>query len=271
MKVEIINPEVVENLYKNHGVFACECYATPEEFADRVGKTCQQDGHMSGSRCEYIKFRISDVDRGTSEQALRHEIGTVIPFEFQDNYTFAEYSELVKDVSPDQIVKNMASFRYIDKDGFEWATPKTIEQCKEAKEHYDKLMEHINTERKVIKELLEKNDVDKECATQDANFVLPRATTTSFVIGFTPEALIHFCHKRLCTRAQEFIQQMARLMKIEVAKYNKEFSDELIPQCKHLLWCPEGKRCCGIAPTRKELINILDTLRTNANKGEQNG
>lgn len=268
MEVKIINPEVVENLYKNHGVFACECYATPEKFADKVGKSCQHDGHMSGSRCEYIKFKISGLDRGTSEQALRHEIGTVIPFEFQDNYTFSEYSELVKDVSPDQIVKNMASFRYIDKDGFDWATPKTIDKCEKAKEHYDNLMEHINSERKIIKELLEEDGVDSKLATQDANFVLPRATTTSFVIGFTPEALIHFCHKRLCTRAQEFIQQLARLMKAEVIKHNEEFAKELVPQCQHLLWCPEGKRCCGIAPTHEELRVILNTLKTNADKGE---
>lgn len=266
MKVEIINPEVVKELYKNHGIFACECYATPEKYADKVGKSCQNDGHMSGSRCEYIKFKISDIDRGTSEQALRHEIGTVVPYEFQDNYTFFEYSELVKDVSPDQIVKNMASFRYIDKDGFKWATPNTIQKCKKAKDHFDNLMNTINIERRTIKNLLIENGVDEKRAIQDANFVLPRATTTSFVIGFTPEALIHFCHKRLCTRAQEFIQQLANQIKNEVAKYNKEFANELVPQCKHLLWCPEGKRCCGITPTRKELINILNTLKTNTNK-----
>ena len=66
MKVEIINPEVLTDLYKNHGVFACTCYNTPEKYADKVGKACQQDGHMSGSRCEYIKFRITGLDRGTA-------------------------------------------------------------------------------------------------------------------------------------------------------------------------------------------------------------
>ena len=136
MKVEIINPEVVENLYRNHGTFACVCYDTPDKYADKVGKSCEEDGHMSGSRCEYIKFKVSGLDRGTSEQCLRHEIGTAIPHDMQDNYTFSEYSELVKDVSPDQIVKNMASFRYIDKDGFKWSTPKTIMNCPKAKELY---------------------------------------------------------------------------------------------------------------------------------------
>lgn len=257
MKVEIINPEVVENLYHNHGVFACTCYDTPEKFANKVGKSCEHDGHMSGSRCEYIKFKVFDVDRGTAEQALRHEIGVGVPYEFQDNYSFADYSELIVDVSPDQIIKNMASFRYIDKDGFEWETPLTIKKCEKAKSLYDDLMIHINNTRKAIKEALEEDGVNSKQATQDSNFVLPRATTTSFVIGFSPEALIHFCHKRLCVRAQEFIQKMAVLMKQEVEKCSTDFAKELVPHCKHLLWCPEGSHTCGAVPTKSQLIKIL--------------
>ena len=257
MTVEILNPETVRNLYRNHGVFACTCYDTPEKYAERVGKSCADDGHMSGSRCEYIKFRITGLDRGTAEQALRHEIGTTVPYEFQDNYSFADYSELIKDVSPDQIVKNMASFRYIDKNGFEWATPEAIRNCPEANKAYEWLMNTINGIRADIKQILLDNGVAPSVANEAANFVLPRATTTSFVIGFTPEALIHFCHKRLCTRAQEFIRELAHAMKREVTLYSPEFARELVPQCEHLLWCPEGKRCCGRAPTRQELVSRL--------------
>lgn len=257
MVVEIINPEVVENLYRNHGIFACTCYDTPEKFAEKVGESCEEDGHMSGSRCEYIKFKVSGLDRGTSEQCLRHEIGTAIPFELQDNYTISEYSELVVDVSPDQIVKNMASFRYIDKDGFKWATPMTIHNCPEALYLYNELMGIINDYRRRIKLALENFGVKPKRATQDANFVLPRATTTEFVIGFTPEALIHFCHKRLCTRSQEFIREFALLVKKEIKKYSPKFAKELIPQCQHLLWCPEKKASCGMYPTREEVKAIL--------------
>jgi thymidylate synthase ThyX len=261
MNVEIINPEVLTNLYKNHGLFACTCYDTPEQYADRVGRSCAADGHMSGSRCEYIKFRITGLDRGTAEQTLRHELGTVIPYEYQDNYTFADYSELIKDVSPDQIVKNMASFRYIDKEGFKWVTPKTISSCEDANKEYDELMHIINTKRVKIKNILINNGATSSAAVEAANFVLPRATTTSFVIGFTPEALIHYCHKRLCTRSQEFIQELARKIKAEVKKYSDEFAKELIPQCQHLLWCPEGKRCCGAAPTKQELKEKINNAK----------
>ena len=257
MNVEIINPEVLAGLYKNHGMFACTCYDTPKKFAEKVGKSCEREDHMSGSRCEYIKFEITGVDRGTAEQCLRHEIGANVPFELQDNYSFSEYSEAVKDVSPDQIVKNMASFRYIDKSGFEYETPRTIRSCGVANEKYVEMMHIINSYRNEIKDALIANGVSEKVAVQDANFVLPRATTTGFVIGFTPEALIHFCHKRLCTRAQEFVRELAMKMKAEVAKYNEDFAAELVPHCQHLMWCPEKGHSCHAYPTRDELVEIL--------------
>lgn len=258
IKVEIINPDVVRDLYKNHGLFACECYATPKKYAERVGKSCAASQHMSGSRCEYIKFEITGVDRGTAEQALRHEIGVDVPYNYQDNYTFSDYSVIIEDVPADQIVKNMASFRYIDKGGFNYAIPAKIEKDRTALVIYKNAMEKIDLYRNMLIDMMTKHGVDKKDAVQDANFLLPRATTTSFVIGFTPEALIHFCHKRLCTRAQEFIRTMAKQMKAEVAKYSPEFAKELVPHCQFLLWCPEGDKCCGAAPTKdsaRELIS----------------
>lgn len=252
MDVEILNPEVVKNLYQNHGEFACVCYNTPDKHAYKVGKSCQESGHMSGSRCEYIKFKITGVDRGTAEQCLRHEIGTYVPFEMQENYNFGDDMERVVDVNPSNIVKNMASFRYIDKDGFNWATPGNIAAYEDAKRVYDNTMHVINENRKKIKQILELHGVDSHSANEDANFLLPRATTTDFVIGFTPEALIHFCHKRLCRRAQDFVRDIAMRMKNEVAKYNKEFADkELVPHCRHLLWCPEGEHSCGAWHTKE--------------------
>lgn len=258
MKVEIINPEVIEKLYHNHGIFACTCYHTPEKFADKVGKMCSQSNHMSGSRCEYIKFRVTDIDRGTAEQILRHEIGTSVPYEYQDNYSFADYSELITNINPTDIVKNMASFRYIDKDGFNWAVPKVINDYPKAKKIYDALMQHINNKRNEIKAILDENGVDKHKSNEAVNFVLPRATTSEFVIGFTPEALIHFCHKRLCTRAQEFVYEMAQKMKKEVAKYSAEFAEELTSHCDHLLWCPEGDKSCGRKPTKEQLKMMVN-------------
>lgn len=258
MRVELMNPEVVRDLYKNHGEFACVCYNTPAKYAERVGEKCQENGHFSGSRSEYIKFRISDIDRGTAEQCLRHEIGTDVPFEYQDNYSFADYAELIKDIPADHIVKNMASFRYIDKNGFKWATPKMIEDCEEAKMYYDDIMETLNVKRNTLKDILIRNGRNPKKVNEAVNFVLPRATTTEFVIGFTPEALIEFMHKRLCTRAQEFIYKLAYQMAHEIFMVNERFAKELKPQCEHLMWCPEGDACCGRKPTKAKLKELLE-------------
>lgn len=253
MRVEIINPEEVKNMIHNHGMFACVCYDTPDKYADRVGASCQDSGHMSGSRCEYIKFRIYDVDRGTCEQMLRHEIGVKVPKEDQDNYYFGD----AIDINPSNIAKNMASFRYIDKDGFTYTTPKNIEKCKDAKDIYDDIMKKINVARRRIKHYLEEDGVESKKATEDVNFVLPRATNSSFTIGFTPEALIQFMHKRLCVRAQDEIRAVALEMKKKVLEILPEYKDKLVPHCKYLLWCPEGKMGCGAYPTKEELKEKL--------------
>lgn len=255
--VTLMNPEVVENLYRSHGQFACTCYDTPEKYAERVGRNCQDSGHMSGSRCEYIKFRITGLDRGTSEHAMRHELGAAVPLEMQDNYSFEDFIDQVTTVSPDHIVKNAASFRYIDKTGFDWETPSTIRRCPKAKAEYDDLMRYINDKRIVIKQALEEAGCPAKLATQDANFVLPRATTSELVIGFTPEALLHFCYKRMCVRAQEFIREIAYLMRDAVADVSPRFATEMKPQCEYLLWCPEHRDSCKRYPTKAQLKELL--------------
>ena len=258
MEVKILNPDILKNLYKNHGEFACTCYATPDKYAEKVGKACETNGHMSGSRCEYIKFRITDIDRGTAEQCMRHEIGVSFPFEDMDNYTFDEYSEKVIDVSPDQIVKNMGSFRYIDKSGFTYTTPEEIENNKRARIIYDTLMCYINTARNDLKDALNGADIDAKRINECINFVLPRATNSTLTIGFTPEALLQFMHKRLCKRAQPEIRKLAVLIKKSIEECNPEFAKELVPHCSHLLWCPEGNMSCGAYPTKNELREIIE-------------
>lgn len=257
MIVTVLNPEAVQDIYKNHGEFACECYGTDVSQAEKVGRSCQKSGHMSGSRTEYIKFRISDVDRGTAEQILRHEIGTRIPIEEQDNYSFSELMEMNVDVNPSCIVKNMASFRYIDKDGFDYYIPESILLDDKLVELYGRCMKNINVVRTTIVDKLIEDGYSRQKANEDANFLLPRATTTSLTIGFTVEALIHFMHKRLCSRAQTPIRKMAQLMRDAVADLNPVLAIEFVPHCEHLLWCPEGKGC-GRRPSKQELIEKIE-------------
>lgn len=260
MNVKLLNPEVLENLYKNHGEFACTCYDTPKKFAEKVGKSCNESGHMSGSRCEYIKFEI-EGDRGTLEQIMRHEIG--VRYDEIDKYTYSDRVELVADVNPSNIVKNMQSFRYVDKNEFTYVIPKNIQKFDDIKAVYEDTMSIIDANRQTMRDLLVKYGVDYKKAVEDANFVLPRATNLKLTIGFTPEALIQFMFKRLCTRAQDEIRDVAIQMKKEVAQINPTFAEELVPHCQYLLWCPEGKGC-GAYPNKKKLKERL------ADKNEEN-
>lgn len=255
MNVRIINPETLKNIYKHHGEFACECYGTQKKFAEKVGKECIANGHMSGSRCEYIKFEI-EADRGTLEQMMRSEIG--VRYNPEEKYFYMDMIETIPRVSPDEIVKNMASFRYIDKNNFTYTTPKNIQNNNKARALYQNLMSNIDTTRRLIREALIENGAEVHKAVEDANFVLPRATNTKLTIGFTPEALITFMHKRLCLRAQDQIREIAVEIKKQVNEINPEFAKELMPHCQYLLWCPEKDKSCGAYPTRDELKKIIN-------------
>jgi len=243
MKVTLLNPEQVKDIFNVWGEFAATCYNTPSEHAEKVGNSCYDDEHYSGSRTEYIKFKIEGIDRGIAEQVMRHEIG--VRYNPVDEHTYDE--------NPANIVKNLKSFRYVDMKDFEYTTPTSISQIGEAMHRYHALMDLINSERIMIKEILVEHGIPEKQAIEDANYVLPRATNTSLIIAFTIEAFIHFQHKRQCTRAQGFNQQLAHLMKNEVVAIVPKFANRLVPQCEYLLWCPEGNRCCGKMPTKEML------------------
>ena len=98
---------------------------------------------------------------------------------------------------------------------------------------------------------------ENEIANQSARYVLPMSTHTSFVMGFTIEALIHFCNMRLCVRAEDKIRELARLMKKEVIEVLPELEKKLVPQCQALLYCPEHKSC-GAYPSKKKVIELIE-------------
>ena len=256
MRVTLINPEEVKTLYRNHGEFACTCYDTPKKFSERVGKSCAKSRHFSGSRCEYIKFEI-EGDRGTLEQIMRHEIG--VRYDEIDKYAYQDRIDLIIDVNPCNIVKNMQSFRYVDKNDFTYTIPDEIERNEKAIAIYAEVMGIINEKRKVLRDILLEDGVEKGRAVECANFMLPRATNLILTIGFTPEALIQFMWKRLCVRAQVEARKIAVAMKRAVNDVLPQFANELQPQCVYYLWCPEEDKCCGAAPTKAALRERLET------------
>nr|DAF80758.1 MAG TPA: Thymidylate synthase complementing protein [Bacteriophage sp.] len=192
------------------------------------------NGHFSGSRGDFIKFLVTDIPRFTVDQAVRHEIG---------------------------VFKNVQSFRYVDKDCFSYEVPVEITDNPELLAKYDKHMQNTMNLYEDIQSYVLSKDKTQERANEQARYVLPISTHTAFVIGFTVEALIHFMHKRLCSRAEDIIRQLAVEMKKEVVKILPNLESRLVPECQYLLWCNEGKKSCGAYPTKKQLKEIIDKER----------
>ena len=232
MKVTLLNPEQVKDLFKNWSITSSVCYGSTinPDNPEAIGKHCMKSSHFSGSRGDYIKFRVDDVPRFEVDQAVRHEIG---------------------------VFKNVASFRYISKNDFRYSAPVEIFDNQELFNRYNEHMDNTMELYSDIQEYVYKKTGSHERSNESARYVLPISTHTSFVIGYTIEAFIHLCNSRLCVRAEDIIREMTTLMKQEVLKILPELENELVPNCVKLMYCPEGKSGCGAYPTKKQVQEYI--------------
>ena len=228
IKVELLNPEEVKNFIKNHGIFACECYQTPEKFAEKVGYSCLKEGHTSGSRADMFKFRIY-APRYTCDQIMRHSIGTAI---------------------------NCQSQRYVDMDeNFSIYIPPKVYENSNLRATYQIYESNCKMQYKGIKEMYNEGIIDVKHAEELNDLMrtmLPIGVGCHLTMGFTIEALMNFMHKRLCARADEPIRQVAKLMRKVVLDVEPRYSDLLVPQCVDKMYCPE-KHGCGAYPSKAEV------------------
>lgn len=230
IKVELLNPEEVKNFIKNHGIFACECYQTPEKYAERVGLSCLKEGHTSGSRADMFKFRIH-APRYTCDQIMRHSVGTAI---------------------------NCQSQRYVAMDeNFSIYIPPHVEADSKLKLMYQLYEDKAKEYYRITRIEMEVNGIKGEKANDLMRTMLPIGVACNLTMGFTIEALMNFMHKRLCARADAPIQMVAQLMKDAVLEVEPRYKDLLVPQCKHLMYCPE-KHGCRRYPNRQELEELID-------------
>lgn len=236
MNVELLNPGQVKDLFKNWSKTSAICYDStinPEK-PDAIGKHCKASGHFSGSRGDFIKFLVTDVPRLEVDQAVRHEIG---------------------------VFKNVASFRYISKNNFAYSIPVEITDNKELVNKYVKHMEDVMDLYNDIQIYVHDKTCSQERANEQARHVLPMATHTAFVIGYTIEAFIHLCNLRLCVRSEDYIREMTNLMKDKVLQILPNLKDDLVPNCVRFMYCPEGTSSCGAYPTRKQVKLLLEKYK----------
>ena len=240
IKVELLNPEEVKNFIKNHGIFACQCYNTPEKYAERVGLSCLKEGHTSGSRADMFKFRIH-CPRYTADQIMRHAVGTAI---------------------------NCQSQRYVDMDdNFSIYIPPQVEDDPVADVLYRQYEGLCKDQYKQIREYMTQQGITGEQANDLMRTMLPIGVECNLTMGFTVEALIHFMQKRLCTRADAPIRKVAQEMRKAVLEAEPRYAEFLVPQCKSLMYCPE-KHGCGMYPNKKDIMELIQ-LGYQAKKEEE--
>ncbi len=169
-------------------------------------------GHYSTIEHIQVSFAISNVSRACTHQLVRHR-----------HASFSQKSQ-----------------RYVKEKGqFDYLTPPTIEKNQELKIKYDEFMGKISE----FYTLLTESGIPAE----DARFVLPNATSSSMVVSLNLRELIHIANLRLCTRAQDEIRLLVRLMCKELINEEPWLKPYLVPKCERLGYCDEDKSCGRMA------------------------
>lgn len=229
-KVELINKEEVKKFIENHGKFACVCYNTNEAVAKHVGRKCLESGHMSGSRADLFKFKFTGIPRFTVDQCVRHEVG-----------------------SP----KNVQSLRYVNKKGFNLYYPPEIMEDDYLMCMLEEAQVKVQNTYNLIVDNLIRRGKTIEQANEIARTIIPIGVESSWVQGFTLEALIHFVNVRLCLRAEKPARAVAKLMVEAVQEVTSAYDEFLVPKCEAFGYCVEDK-CCGLRPTKAEFIETYN-------------
>lgn len=235
LKVTIINPEEVKDIFKAWGEFTSVCYDTDttKTAPEKIAKHCLTSGHFSGGRWKYIAFKIEHCPRFVIDQLVRHEQG---------------------------VVKNVKSFRRVNEQSFSYAVPENIKDDNELAADY---WQHMRSAAKLYERIYSHvyyRTKDKDKAIEQARYILPMSTESAVCIAFDIEGLIHFCNLRLCTMTEDRHRELARAIRDAVLAILPELKDKLVPQCEYLLWCPEAHGC-GRFPSKKELKEKINASK----------
>jgi len=171
-------------------------------------------GHKSVLEHSSFTFGIEGISRATSHELVRHRIGIAI---------------------------SQRSQRYCSEGECEFVYPMGYQTSEQAEEIFEASLANSKQD---YKDLISE-DVPKEIA----RYVLPNATMTRMIVTMNARELLHFFALRSCSRALPEMRMLASLMIAEVKRVAPVLFEKAGPSCVQLGYCPEGKRCCGRAPT----------------------
>lgn len=223
-KITLVNKDEVTQFIRKHGEFACVCYDTPKEYAEKVGLHCLESGHLSGSRHLYFVFNLERIPRFTIDQLVRHEVG---------------------------VVKNVQSLRYVTKDRIDvYAAPDIRKNPQLVKSHLLS-EEYVATCYQLTSDIMKRDGVNRERANEIARTFIPIGIASACSFAVNIEGLIHLANVRLCNRAELPIHYLVQQMVKEVIAVEPRYKELLVSQCEKLGYCPEMKGCGRYEPKKK--------------------
>jgi len=176
--------------------------------ADKVLSRIVGMGHHSVIEHAVFTFSVEGVSRALTHQLVRHRIAS-----------FSQQSQ-----------------RYVSMESASYVEPHTVEECPEAKEIFEDLMDSIWESYAKLQELGIPNE--------DARYLLPNACTTNITITMNARELLHFFSLRSCNRAQWEIREMSDQMLRICKDVSPVIFKNAGPPCMKGP-CPEGKKTCG--------------------------
>ncbi len=219
MKVNLV--AVTENPVDTCEQAAATCYDSQPSDSGRIIRSCARTGHMSVWEHMNFTFRVEGISRACLAQLTRHRLMSF----------------------------SVRSQRYCKENDFGVVVPPSIAHKDLARQVYNNLMEDIHNKYVYL--------LDAGIPPEDARFILPNACETELTVTVNARELIHFCHERLCTRAQWEIRELAGLMAEAATEKVPVIAPYLVPKCERYPeypFCPE-RHGCGRHPKLSEVYN----------------
>lgn len=163
-------------------------------FSPEMLKRILRAGHLSILEHALITFKIENISRVCSHQFVRHRVGC--------SYT-------------------QQSQRHVDVGSF--ILPKTLMGDPRFTESLGLIAESYN----MVNASMSVEKIHKE----DRRYIAPQMTATSIVASYTLRALWHFLDLRYCTRAQQEIRELARVMFVQASEAFPEVMVHWWPRC----------------------------------------
>lgn len=190
-----------------------------------IKNCCKATLHKTPLEHVAVTFEISNISRTCSHQNVRHRMASF----------------------------NQKSQRYVGGHG-ETVIPDSIANNEKAKDFF---LNTVETTYACYDELKKLN-----IPNEDARFVLTESSITHYQMTMNFSSLINFLGLRLCKRAQWEIRGVAQKVLAHLKKDYEPIFGNIGPSCNQLGYCPEGKKGCGMYPTKEELVNCYRNAQT---------